>query len=37
LNDYIAGAVAASITIPISFLLNRNFVFHSEAYQEHED
>lgn len=28
-NDYVAGAVACSISIPISFLLNRAFVFHA--------
>ena len=36
LNGYLAGAVAASITIPISFLLNRNFVFHGTADQKPE-
>jgi len=28
MNGYLAGAVAASCTIPVSFLLNRTFVFH---------
>jgi putative flippase GtrA len=28
-NDYLAGAIAAAITIPISFLLNQAFVFHA--------
>lgn len=27
-NGYFAGAIAAFITIPTSFILNRNFVFH---------
>ncbi|WP_426103637.1 GtrA family protein [Massilia sp. TSP1-1-2] len=30
-NDYLAGAIAAAITIPVSFLLNRAFVFHAPA------
>lgn len=28
-NDYVAGTLSAVITIPISFLLNRAFVFHA--------
>ena len=28
-NDYVAGALAAAVTIPISFLLNRALVFHA--------
>lgn len=28
-NDYLAGAIAAGFTIPVSFLLNRAFVFHA--------
>jgi putative flippase GtrA len=28
-NDYAAGAIAAATTIPISFLLNRAFVFQA--------
>ena len=27
-NGYLAGAIAAAITIPVSFFLNRNMVFH---------
>jgi len=27
-NGYFAGAIAAFITIPTSFILNKNFVFH---------
>ncbi len=27
-NGYVAGTIAAAITIPVSFLLNRNLVFH---------
>jgi putative flippase GtrA len=27
-NGYVAGAIAAAITIPVSFTLNRNLVFH---------
>lgn len=35
-NDYAAGAIAAVITIPISFLLNRAFVFHAPNQQEQQ-
>lgn len=35
-NDYAAGAIAAAITIPISFLLNRTFVFHAADIAERE-
>jgi putative flippase GtrA len=30
-NDYVAGALAACITIPVSFGLNRAFVFRAAA------
>jgi putative flippase GtrA len=33
-NGYIAGAIAASVTIPTSFLLNRYFVFHRPVDRE---
>jgi putative flippase GtrA len=33
MNGYLAGALAASITIPTSFLLNRNFVYHRDPNQ----
>jgi putative flippase GtrA len=35
-NDYAAGAIAAAITIPVSFLLNRAFVFHAPVNPDHE-
>jgi putative flippase GtrA len=35
-NDYVAGAIAAVITIPISFLLNRAFVFHAPDASEQD-
>jgi putative flippase GtrA len=31
MNGYLAGVAAASITIPASFFLNRNFVYHSNS------
>jgi putative flippase GtrA len=35
-NDYLSGAIAACCTIPVSFLLNRAFVFHAPAVPEPE-
>ena len=33
-NDYVAGALAAAITVPTSFLLNRALVFHAPDHTE---
>ena len=30
-NGYSAGAIAACVSIPVSFLVNRNFVFHHRS------
>jgi putative flippase GtrA len=35
-NAYAAGAIAAAITIPVSFLLNRAFVFHAPPTPDQE-
>jgi putative flippase GtrA len=35
-NDYLAGAIAACITIPVSFLLNRAFVFQAPGGPDHK-
>ena len=35
-NAYVAGAIAASITIPVSFLWNRAFVFHAPLNPDQE-
>jgi putative flippase GtrA len=35
-NAYVAGAIAAAITIPVSFLLNRAFVFHAPPTPDQE-
>ena len=35
-NDYLAGAIAAGFTIPVSFLLNRAFVFHAPDRADEE-
>jgi putative flippase GtrA len=35
-NEYVAGAIAAAITIPVSFLLNRAFVFHAPPTPDQE-
>lgn len=35
-NDYVAGAIAAAITVPVSFLLNRAFVFHAPVDPDQE-
>ncbi len=35
-NDYLSGALAACITIPVSFFLNRAFVFHAPAGPDQE-
>ena len=33
LNDYISGAISTAISVPISYLLNRRFVFRASANQ----
>jgi putative flippase GtrA len=30
-NGYLAGAIASCVTVPVSYLLNRTFVFHLEV------
>ena len=35
-NDYVAGAIACAITVPVSFLLNRAFVFHAPPTSDQE-
>ena len=35
-NDYLAGALAAAVTIPMSFLLNRALVFHAPDKPDRE-